>query len=134
MNDEMTCGKGLAENAALPAKLGALMAQMAEVLEIHMKALDLTDNNARQELAAYRQLAKEQRSIAAQLQATALKMSACRNLPMARHDMKAMVGREPIGAFKNFVALEQELATLLQSRLDADRQMLAMMADARSSG
>lgn len=132
--NETTCGQGLAGNAALPAKLGALMAQMAEVLEIHMKALDLTDDNARKEHAAYRQLAKEQRSIAAQLQATALKMTACRNLPMARHDAKAMVGKEPVGAFKTFVGLEQELATLLQDRLEQDREMLAMMVAARSSG
>ena len=134
MDDQPTCGKGLAEHSTLPAKLGALMAAMAEVLEIHMKALDLTDDNARKEHAVYRQLAKEQHSIAAQLQATALKMAACRSLPMARHDAKAMVGKEPVGAFKTFVALEQELIMLLQSRLEQDRQMLAMMAGARSSG
>ena len=67
MDDQPTCGKGLAEHAVLPAKLGALTAAMATVLEIHMKALDLKDENARREHEAYRRLAKEQHSIAAQL-------------------------------------------------------------------
>jgi hypothetical protein len=50
MEEEPTCGKGLAEQSVLPAKLGQLMASLAENLEVHLKALDLTDENARQEL------------------------------------------------------------------------------------
>jgi hypothetical protein len=42
-----TCGKGLAENSALPALMGKLLAAMVENLEAHMKALDLTDQNSR---------------------------------------------------------------------------------------
>ena len=133
MDDQPTCGKGLAEHSALPAKLGALTAAMGEVLEVHMKALDLKDANAREEHEAYRQLAKELRSIAAQLQVTAMKMTACRNLPMGRHDEKVMSGREALHAFKRFVKLEQELLALLETRLERDRQMLAMMEQAGAS-
>jgi hypothetical protein len=50
MEEEPTCGKGLAEQSVLPAKLGQLMASLADNLEVHLKALDLTDENARQEL------------------------------------------------------------------------------------
>jgi hypothetical protein len=38
MEDQRTCGKGLAEHSALPAKLGELTAAMAENLEIHMRS------------------------------------------------------------------------------------------------
>ena len=134
MDDQSTCGKGLAEHAALPAKLGALTAAMAVVLETHMKALDLKDDNARREHDVYRRLAKEQHSIAAQLQANAMKMAECRKLPMGRHDEQAMVGREPVSAFRTFVALEQELLTLLNQRLIEDREMLAAMTGTRRSG
>ena len=134
MDDQSTCGKGLAEHAALPAKLGALTAAMAVVLETHMKALDLKDDNARREHDVYRRLAKEQHSIAAQLQPNAMKMAACRKLPMGRHDEQAMVGREPVSAFRTFVALEQELLTMLNERLVEDREMLAAMTGTRRSG
>ena len=132
MDDQRTCGQGLAENAILPAKLGALTAAMADVLETHIKALDLNDAHARKERDAYRELSKAQRSIAAQLQAAAMKMSACKTLPMGKHDPKTMVGREALGSFKTFVAIEQEVATLLEERLEQDRQLLAMMNQARS--
>jgi hypothetical protein len=51
--DQMTCGQGLAANAAIPAKLGELIASMAEILEVHTKALDLGDENAREENGAF---------------------------------------------------------------------------------
>ena len=38
--DQVTCGQGLAANAVIPAKLGELIASMAEILEVHTKALD----------------------------------------------------------------------------------------------
>jgi hypothetical protein len=131
MDDSPTCGKGLAEHAALPAKLGALTDAMAVVLETHMKALDVSDDAARREHEAYKRLAKEQHSIAAQLKATAMKMAACRSLPMGRHDERLMIGKEAVSAFKTFVGLEQELFAMLEQRLDEDRAMLALMSGAR---
>jgi hypothetical protein len=44
--EQPTCGKGLAENSILPAKLGQLVDAMAENLRVHMHALDLTDQNS----------------------------------------------------------------------------------------
>ena len=43
MDDQPTCGKGLAEHASLPAKLGELSSAMAKLLEFHQTTLDLTD-------------------------------------------------------------------------------------------
>ena len=41
MKNEPTCGQGLAEHSVLPAKVGELIASLAEILEFHTKALDL---------------------------------------------------------------------------------------------
>ena len=85
MNEPHTCGNGLAERSALPARLSALTAAMADVLEKHQQTLDLTDDNARAELTAYQLLANDYRSLTSQLRATADRMVGYRDLPMARH-------------------------------------------------
>ena len=53
MDEPITCGKGLAERSALPARLSALAAAIADVLERHQQTLDLADDNARAEHTAY---------------------------------------------------------------------------------
>ena len=58
MTDEPTCGRGLAASAALPGKIAELSAALAEVLERHMKALDLSDEHSRREHALYDRLAR----------------------------------------------------------------------------
>jgi hypothetical protein len=127
METPQTCGRGLAEHSALPAKLADLTSSVAAILELHMKALDLTDGNSRIEFEAYRELANEHRDIAAQLHTTATEMAGYRDLPMGRHDPKAMATPLAVDAFESFVKLEQELATLLERRLEHDRQMLRQM-------
>lgn len=128
--NQPTCGKGLAEHSVLPAKLGELTAAMAKNLEVHVKALDLTDENSRKEHDAYVELAREHRSIAGQLQATARQMAAYRDLPMGRHDEKAMSAPEVAKAFEKFVRIEHELLSLLQKRIEQDRRMLTEMGGA----
>jgi hypothetical protein len=49
MDERPTCGKGLAQNSVLPAKLGEWAAAMAENLDIHMRALDAEDPNSKPE-------------------------------------------------------------------------------------
>ena len=85
MEEPRTCGKGLAERSALPARLGALAAAMADVLETHQQTLDLTDDNATLERTAYQLLANDYRTLASRLRETAALMAGYRDLPMARH-------------------------------------------------
>ena len=122
--DQPTCGKGLAENSALPGKLGELVAAMGRVLEVHMRALDLNDVNSKQEYEAYKDLAREHRKIAASLEATAQEMAGYRNLPMGKHDEKAMVHPRTLEVFENFVQHKQELLTYLQETIEQDQKML----------
>jgi hypothetical protein len=126
MDEQPTCGKGLAEHAALPAKLGELAAAMAENLEIHQTALDLTDEKARKEHEAYVKLAAEFRGIASRLQTTAEQMAGYRDLPMGRHDEQVLAQPKVLEAFARFVKIEEELLALLQRGIERDRKMLEM--------
>lgn len=132
MADQPTCGKGLAEASALPAKLAELIDSVAEVLEVHMEALDLSDRNSRKERDAYLGLVGEHRRIAGELQAAARRMAGYRDLPMGRHDPNAMTGAKPAEVFERFVAVEDELLELLRQRLEKDRGMLRQMQEGSS--
>jgi hypothetical protein len=127
VEQQRTCGQGLAEHSSLPAKLGELTAAVAETLELHMKALDLSDANAKQEHDAYRKLVAEHRRTADELQVTAQEMAGYRDLPMGRHDENAMSDPKLLEAFERFVSLEQELLWLLQERIARDQKMLIQM-------
>jgi hypothetical protein len=126
-SEQQTCGKGLAENAAMPAKLADVLSAMAGNLEMHMKALDLTDSNTRAEYEAYEKLLKEIRQTAAQLSVTASEMAGYRDLPMGRHDPKAMTHPRVMEAFEKFVQSKQELLGFLQQTSERDHQLLEMM-------
>jgi hypothetical protein len=127
MADDPTCGEGLAEHSVLPAKLAELTTSLAENLEVHMKALDRTDENAEREHGVYLKLVQEHRKIAALLEATAEEMAASRNLPMGRHDAKAMTSPAVVEAFERFVEVERELVGLFQERVQQDARLLAHM-------
>lgn len=134
MSDQQTCGKGLAQHSPLTASLGDLVASTARVLEVHMKALDLTDESSKREYEAYRELASAHRRIAAELADTARRMESYRTLPMGRHDMAAMTSAPPRHAFAGFVKQEEALVALLQTRVAHDQAMLDTMAAAGGTG
>ena len=125
--EQPTCGKGLAENSVLPAKLGELVAALAENLRVHMKALDLKDQDSQREYDAYEKLAEEYQQIAIQLRATANQMAEYRDLPMGRHDAKAMTHPRVRDAFVKFVQYKRELMALLKQTVDRDDTLLESM-------
>jgi hypothetical protein len=127
MDEQQTCGKGLAENAALPAKLADVVEAMAGNLQVHMAALELDDEPARQEHAVYLGLVEEQRQAAGRLRAVAGEMAAARDLPMGRHDSETMRSPEVGDAFRRFIKAKQDLLTLLQRMAEQDQQLLAHM-------
>jgi hypothetical protein len=133
MEQQRTCGMGLAEHSVLPAKMGELLDSVAENLELHMQALDLSDSNAKLEYDAYLELANEHRAIATQLQATAKKLAGCWDLPMGRHDQHMMSAPRALEAFQNLVKAEQELQALLHMRLEEDQKILQETSGATGS-
>jgi len=126
-SDQQTCGKGLAENSILPRKLGQLIAAMAENLAIHSQALDLTDQTSRAEYDAYQELVRELRQTAAQLKGTAEQMARYRDLPMGRHEEKAMTHPRVLEVFEQFVRQKQQVMSLLEQTAARDNELLEMM-------
>ena len=121
MDEQQTCGRGLAEHSALPAQLAEVTEAMASNLQVHMQALELDDEPAREEHAVYLRLAEERR------RAGDNEMAAARDLPMGRHDAQTMSSPEVGDAFQRFVKAKQELLDLLQGMVEEDRRMLAEM-------
>src|SRR5688572_30597151 len=99
MDDHPTCGKGLAENALLPAKLGELTASVADILEAHMPALDLSDERSEREYEVYRRLVEDHRQASLQLELIGKQMAGYRDLPMGRHDQKEMAASAVVDSF-----------------------------------
>jgi hypothetical protein len=127
MAEPQTCGQGLAQHSAIPRLLGELVDALAENLERHMPALDLGDDAARVEHAAYERLAGRHRQIAAELRSVAEDMAGQRDLPMGPHDMDVIGSPEVAEAFAGFVAAERALAAHLQRSLEGDEAMLREM-------
>ena len=127
MDEPMTCGRVLAERSALPAQLAAVIEAMADNLHVHMQALELDDEPAREEHAVYLRLVEEQRQAAGRLRAVAGEMAAARDLPMGRHDEETMRSPEVGNAFRRFIEARQELVVLLERMAEQDRQLLAQM-------
>ena len=127
MDDQQTCGRGLAEHSVLPAQLAGVIEAMADNLRVHMQALELDDEPAREEHAVYLRLTEEQRQAAARLRAVAGEMAAARDLPMGRHDAEAMRSPEVGHAFRRFIEARRELQAVLERMAEQDRQLLAQM-------
>ena len=100
---------------------------MADVLEAHLDALDLTDARSRLEHEAYSRLIEDHRGAGVRLMGLGDRMAGHRELPMGRHIAEAMAAPKVREPFQRFVGLEAELLELLQRRLAQDRQMLAAM-------
>ena len=100
---------------------------MAENLELHMKTLDLADENSRKERDAYLNLVKKHRAISAELHATVAEMASYGALPMGPHDEKAMADPKVAEAFERFVNQERDLLAMLTNRIERDLKLLGMM-------
>jgi hypothetical protein len=131
MDEPQTCGEGIAQRADLPARLSALMAAMAEVLETHQQALDLTDDNARMEHAAHQELVDDYRRLASALRRTADHMLGCRDLPLARHHAASMLGPENHRALETLVERERVLAAFLRMWFEEDQALLGVATHSR---
>jgi hypothetical protein len=127
VDEQPTCGKGLAENSVLPRYLANVISGIAENLAEHMPALDLSDAAARLEHHAYERLVGQLREAAADLHVTSSEMAGYRDLPMGRHDDAVMARPAVREAFENYVKHKQQLLTLLEQSAERDESLLEMM-------
>jgi hypothetical protein len=134
VEEEPTCGRGLAQSAAVPAKLAVVAAGLARNLEVHTRALDLGDAAGVQERDVYERVARSLHGAAADLEAAAAEMAAAVDMPMAAHDMAAMTTREVLDIFTRHVAAEEDLRRLLEARrADNEAMLTAIRAEIESS-
>jgi hypothetical protein len=130
MSEKMTCGKGLAARASLPAKLAELTAAMAEILAYHQRSLDPQDGSAAdQELQTYAHLEQQFRAAASLLTLTAGAMAGSRDLPMPAHGVRVLASAENASIFERFVKIEEELVSLLGRAIETDRAMSKTMRE-----
>lgn len=125
MSEQSTCGHGLAEHSVLHASLSRLLAAIGRNLELHLAALDPSDDLSKPEYNAYTELVARHRDLATRLQTTADYMASCRDLPMANHNPEVMGGAPVMQAFEDLLAEEERLVELLQGWLVTDRALLA---------
>jgi uncharacterized protein YndB with AHSA1/START domain len=121
-----TCGAGLAQHAAVPARVALYLVELADTLELHREMLDLDDADSKREDDVYRELARRYRDIAQRLRDTADHMAAQRDLPMGAHDETKWTDRHT-QAFARFVHEQGALASVLRVAASRDEQMLASM-------
>jgi hypothetical protein len=126
-SNHATCGQGLAEHAPLHGRLAEFMAAMADNLEVHMTALDLTDPSSQREHEAYARLLSQHRDIADRLAGLSREMAGYRDLPMGRHDDKAMSAERIAPDFSRLAERESRLLEALRSQLETHRRMLAKL-------
>lgn len=124
-DEEWTCGKGLAANARIPARIAEFLKSLAENLEAHLPTIDTGDPAGEAERAAYVRLSGEYHAVAAQLARTAQRMREYRDLLPARHHEQALSDPRLLEVFRRFVEIETDLADLLAASAEEDRQLLA---------
>ena len=128
MNEHQACGKGLADQAVVPARMADMIDAVAATLEAHTGALDLDDENAQVERRVYDRLADGHRRVAAELRSLREQMAGAYDLPAAKHDRETLVGQPALSAYERYVEAEQALLDLLDARVERDRGLLAAMA------
>jgi hypothetical protein len=124
VEEEPTCGRGLAQNSVVPAALAAVAAGLAQNLEVHRRALDPDDADAVAERDVYERVGRSLRSATVDLQAAAAKMASAADLPMGAHDMTVLTTTDVLDAFQGYVATEDDLRRLLEARRADNEQML----------
>jgi hypothetical protein len=125
VEEQPTCGRGLAESAAVPAALSAVAAGLAQNLEVHVRALPPGDAAADRERGVYELVSARLRSAADDLRAAAAEMVAAVDLPMGAHDIAAMSTPDVLDAYEEHVTAEDALRRLLEGRREDDEQLLA---------
>lgn len=126
-DEQRTCGKGVAENAALPERMGALLGAVADVLQNHERSLDGRDANGAAELAAYQRLVEAHRGAASALAGLAATMRGFRDLPPADHDMAKLMDAASVEVMGALVRAQEDVLALLQERAAQYGEMLRQM-------
>jgi hypothetical protein len=125
--EEHTCGKGVAANAVLPEQMASLLHAMADIYDNHNRSLNPGEAAGREEITAYTRLARDYRAAAAYVGALADEMRSYRDLPVAEHDMAALMDARSRATMEALVLAQEALLTPLSQRATEFRAMLEAM-------
>lgn len=129
-DEPWTCGKGLAQHAAVPAKMAEDLNALAQNLDAHIPAIDAGDQSGQAERDAYVELATVYRSIAEQLADVASRTRSYGDLPAAGHHADVLADVKLLKAFEEFVTVEADLARLIRASTEQDQELLRQFQDA----
>jgi hypothetical protein len=127
VEEEPTCGRGLAQSSVVPSGLAAVAASLARNLELHTRALNVGEAATVHERDVYERIVRSLRSAATDLQTAAADMASAVDLPMGPHDMAAITTPDVLDAFAGYVAAEDDLRRMLDAQHVDNEQMLTAM-------
>ncbi len=127
VEEQATCGTGLAQSSQLPQRLADVVDALAGVLRHHLTAIDPEDEASTPEYEAYKSLATAGEQIAGRLHTLADEMAGYRSLPMANHDMEAMSSHRMLTNFEALVNAKRDLRQFLETGDEEDQEMLREM-------
>jgi hypothetical protein len=130
VTQQQTCGQGLADNSALPARMAEVTGLLADVLELHLPTLDLTDPLSRREHDVYQDLVGRYRDVAVRMREAAHRMAGFRDLPMGSHDLEKAADPRMAETFAEFIRRKRELRELLQGTEAVDSQIMSALRGA----
>jgi hypothetical protein len=127
MEEQPTCGQGLATHALLPQLIAELMNATAENLITHLPMLVAGDADTQHERSVYEHLSTRHREAAAMLDGIATEMKEQQDMRMGQHDVDAMSHEGVTKALESMVRAEAQLVAQLELQLVDHRAMVDEM-------
>ncbi|MGQ0506009.1 MAG: hypothetical protein ACT4TC_11905 [Myxococcaceae bacterium] len=133
--DEITCGQWMASKAPLPAKLGELMASIADNMDSHAKWTSASkDKNAKKEVEIVSKVAKTHRDLGTNYTRLSEEMTKHKDLPAVQHDPKAMDMAKMTEGMTKQIKLQREMAQMIIKDADEAEAHLNQMKAHGGSG
>ena len=127
MEEQPTCGQGLATHALVPQLFAAYLNATADNLITHLPMLVAGDADTQHERSVYEHLSTSHREVAAMLDAIATEMKEHHDMRMGQHDVEAMSHENVTKALETMVRAEAQLVAQLELQLAEHRAMVDEM-------
>lgn len=127
MEEQPTCGQGLATHALVPQLFAAYLDATADNLIAHLPMLVAGGADTQHERSAYEHLSRSHREAAEMLDAIATEMKEHHDMRMGQHDVEATSHENVTKALESMVRAEAQLVSQLEVQLADHRAMLDEM-------
>lgn len=127
MEEQPTCGQGLAAHALVPQLIAALMNATSDNLIAHLPMLVAGDADTQHERSVYERLSGMHLEAAAMLDAIATEMKEQHDMRMGQHDVETMSHENMSKALESMARAEAQLVAQLEVQLADHRAMVDEM-------